>query len=214
MINQTEYLKQSQGSAFKFKDAKYLYRNDLPPEHESNVASVNYLISVNPDLTARGISPLLNSQVVFLKHLILLSLCKDPFDGSAVDDYRNKYFAQAEDGFKQIIRIIADEEDIVMLKTKIVRVSNSSMHEASQQKYLSYLRRRLRKRLGPDLDQDDGSIPKTKYDNSDEEQPASLRRSARLSWIARCKLRLSQLYKSKGSLLDAFNISRENLHEM
>jgi hypothetical protein len=50
VINQSEFLKQSEGSSFKFSDPLKTYRNDLPPESDENVATINSLITVNPDL--------------------------------------------------------------------------------------------------------------------------------------------------------------------
>lgn len=145
MFNPSEAYIQNHGSSCKFKDPKFLYRNDLPPENEANIVSINYLMTVNPDVTQRGVSPLLNSQVAYLKCLILLNLCKDPFDSTpAIDDYRNKFFNSAEDGFKNCIRAIADEEDITLLRAKISRVTNSSLKQEGHQKYLGFLKRKLK----------------------------------------------------------------------
>ena len=54
---------------------------------------------------------------------------------------------------------------------------------------------------------------KSKFDNVNKDQPYIIKRYARLSYIARCKLRLSQLYLSKGSLLGAFMVSSDNFYE-
>jgi hypothetical protein len=217
VINQSEHLKQKEGSSFKFKDAKYQYRNDLPPEAEENVATINNLLTVNPDLTkSHGVSPLLNSQLVYLKFLIVMTLCKEPFDVAAIEDMRNKYFTQAEEGFKNVIKTINDEEEVIKLKVKINTVSHYPHQDARSGKYIEYLRRKLRKKLGleGEEDPDPNAIPKSKYDNTDEEQPHSVRRSLRLAWIIRCKLRLAQLYRNRGNLLDAFYITRDNLYEI
>jgi hypothetical protein len=43
VFNPSEPYIQNHVSSFKLKDPKYLYRNDLPPENEVNIASINYL---------------------------------------------------------------------------------------------------------------------------------------------------------------------------
>jgi len=217
VINESEYLKQKEGNSFKFKDAKYSYRNDLPPESEENVNTINNLLMVTFNLCETSkVSPLLNSQVHYLKHLILLTVCKDPFDISATEDLRSKYFSQAEEGFNQVIKMIKEEEEVILLKYKIKSVIHNPHQDARTGKYVEFLRRKLKKALQFEVAEEDNPefVPKTKFDNTDEEQPHSIRRSCRLSWIIRCKLRLAELFRKRGSLLDAFYITRDNLLEI
>ena len=143
VINQTQYFRQKDGSAFLFLEDKYKYRNDLPPEDEFNVESMNNLIAVVPDLIeSYGISPLLNNEVIYLKNLILLTTCKDPYDSTEVYDLRAKYFGMAEDGFKEIIKAIELEEEVSMYKYKINAITNYSTQDTRIDKYLSFLKRR------------------------------------------------------------------------
>jgi hypothetical protein len=214
VINQSEFLKQSEGSSFKFSDPLKTYRNDLPPESDENVATVNSLITVNPDLCEKyKISPLLNSQVIYLKTMIIASLLKDPYNITGIEDMRNKYFGECDQGFKTVIDHIQDEEEIVLLKTKISVVTRSRHQDPRTGKYIEYLRRKLRKKLDYDLEEgkQDEYVPPSKYDYLDEEMPASYRRSSRLSWMIRSRLRIAELHRKRGSLLDAFYVTRDNL---
>jgi hypothetical protein len=105
VLNQSEYSIQKTGSMFKFEEKKFKYRNDLPPEDPQNTESINYLIDIHPNLVeTHQISPLLNSQIIYLQQCILLTLCKDPFDITEVAEIRNKYFNYAEEGFKNIVK--------------------------------------------------------------------------------------------------------------
>lgn len=62
VINPSEYLKQTKGSSFSFKDPVYSYRNDLTPEAEENVQSIEHLLEVELSLCdSMEISPLLES---------------------------------------------------------------------------------------------------------------------------------------------------------
>ena len=217
VINPSEYLRQSKGSSFSFKDPVYSYRNDLPPEAEENVQSIEHLIEVEPKLCeSLNISPLLESLVVFLKNAIILATLKDPFDISETEDMRNKYFSTAEEGFKKAIECITNEEEVVKLKTKIQFIQQKASQNPRTGKYMEFCERKLNKLLDidPEEEKSEDAIPKSKYDNLDEGLPHSFRRSSRLSWIIRCKLALSSLYKKRGNLLDSFYISRQNLFEI
>lgn len=129
-----------------------------------------------------------------------------------VSELRKKYFALAEEGFKDIIKSVEKEEEVSKYKYKLNTVSNMSSQDPRIPKYLAFLERKYKKISG--MAESDINQQNTIYDYSDEEKPHSMRRSERLSWIIRCKHRLSQLYKSSGSLLQAYYTSRATLYQI
>lgn len=148
--------------------------------------------------------------------MIIASLLKDPYDISGIEDMRNKYFTECDTGFKTVIDHINDEEEVILMKTKIHVVTRSKHQDPRTGKYIEYLRRKLRKKLEYELEEgkQDEYIPPSKYDNLDEEMPASYRRASRLSWMIRSRLRIAELLKKRGSLLDAFYVTRDNLFKI
>ena len=120
VTNPSQFLKETQGSEFSFKDTKYNYRNDLPPEAPENVEVIENLIDTEVNISEKyKISALLESLVLLLKNLIILSTIKDPFDISQTEDMRSKYFTFAEEGIQKVVQVIRNEEEIVKLKCKI-----------------------------------------------------------------------------------------------
>jgi hypothetical protein len=94
-------------------------------------------------------------------------------------------------------------------------VSSYNTQDTRVSKYLDYLKKKYNKLTGRiESELDSTVVHKTIYDNTDEDKPHSLRRSERLSWILRCKLKLSSLYKSRGALLEAYYTTRDTLHQI
>lgn len=153
---------------------------------------------------------------MYLKNSIILATLKDPFDISETENLRNKYFSSAEKGFKKAIECISNEEEVVKLKTKIQFIKKNTSQNPRTDKYMEFCERKLNKLVEtePVEEKPDDYVKKSKYDNLNEGIPQSFRRASRLSWIIRCKLTLSALYKKRGNLLDSFYISRENLFEI
>jgi hypothetical protein len=180
VLNQSEYFKQKEGSSSKFKDPHHFYRNDLPPEDPANVETISKLLEVVPELEEEyGISPLLNSQVLFLKVSIVSNLLKAPFDISKTEDLRNKYFITVEEGLRKVISLVQSEEKVAELNTKIRALQNTHNKDARTGKYLEFLQRKLKKALDfqSEEGQDPHQIPRSKFDNLDEELPHAFRRS-------------------------------------
>ena len=216
VINPSEFMKQTKGSTFKFSDPLKSYRNDLPPESEENVQSIEHLIDTEVDICERyKISPLLESLVIYLKSSIILSTLHDPYDLSETEDLRSKYFTVAEEGFRQALQNAQNEEEVITCKVKIDFIRNQTENNPRIVNYMKFCQRKIKKII--DYEPEEGQEeedPKSKYDYLDDEIPHSYRRSCRLSWIIRCKSVLAKLNQKKGNLLEAFYITRENLFEI
>lgn len=139
VTNPSEFLKLTKGSSFKFTDPLKSYRNDLPPEAEENVQSLDHLIETEVELCDQfKISPLLESLVSYLKSSILLSVLHDPYDISDVEDLRAKYFTAAEEGFNSGLESVQNEESIVTYKTKVDFIEKLAEKNNRIQNYMRY----------------------------------------------------------------------------